>query len=50
MHKHMQYAFAFCMPKYLSYPRSTRCFSPDKMPGVSIMVTHLSTGLRKVDP
>ena len=28
-----------------SYPRSTRCFSPDRMPGVSTMVTHFSTGL-----
>ena len=28
-----------------SYPRSTRCFSPDRMPGVSTMVTHFRTGL-----
>ena len=34
----------------MSYPRSTRCFSPDKIPGVSIIVTHLSTGLLRVEP
>ena len=33
-----------------SYPLSTLCFSPERIPGVSIIVTHLSTGLLTVEP
>ena len=34
----------------IAYPLSTRCFSPESIPGVSIIVTHFNTGLLNVEP
>ena len=38
-----------CNTPTKSYPLSTLCFSPERIPGVSTIVTHFSTGLFNVE-